>query len=117
MTTTPDGPKSIMIKPDQEATAVKQLNVILNWSEELKRLVPPEEYRIDSLFLRRFRDRHGVDRVSESHSAESTWQLRDVAESPRYPRSPWYGRDAHARCDSIGGGGPASRYDLGRMEF
>ena len=36
VTTTPDGPRFIMIKPDQEATAVKQVNVILNWSEELR---------------------------------------------------------------------------------
>ena len=42
VTRTPDGARFIMIKLNQEASAVKQLNVILNWSEELKRLVPPE---------------------------------------------------------------------------
>ena len=38
---TPDGLSFIMIKLSQEESAVMQLNVILNWFEELKRLVPP----------------------------------------------------------------------------
>ena len=35
-----DGLRFIMIKLGQEESAVMQLNVILNWSEELERLVP-----------------------------------------------------------------------------
>ncbi len=36
---TPDGQRFLMIK--QEQTGVAQIHVILNWFEELKRLVPP----------------------------------------------------------------------------
>ena len=38
---TPDGDRFIMIKPDEESEPT-QINVVLNWFEELKRLVPPE---------------------------------------------------------------------------
>ncbi|MCH7917632.1 MAG: hypothetical protein IIC50_06565 [Planctomycetes bacterium] len=72
VTTTPDGPKSIMIKLDQEATAVKQLNVILNRSEKLKRLVPPEEYRSDSLFLK---DRQEISWAIWGPSVPQIWSL------------------------------------------
>ena len=37
---TPEGLRFIMIKLGQEDSSVTQLNVILNWCEELKRLVP-----------------------------------------------------------------------------
>jgi Tol biopolymer transport system component len=37
---TPDGLRFLMIKPGQEGSMVTQLNVVLNWSEELKRLAP-----------------------------------------------------------------------------
>jgi hypothetical protein len=30
----------LMIKPSEPAQAPTQINVVLNWSEELKRLVP-----------------------------------------------------------------------------
>jgi len=37
----PDGQRFLMLKPvEQEATAPTQINVVLNWTEELKRLVP-----------------------------------------------------------------------------
>jgi hypothetical protein len=39
----PDGLRFIMIKPVQEESAVMQLNVILNFSEELERLVPTDK--------------------------------------------------------------------------
>jgi len=38
----PDGQRFLMLKPDeQEAAAPTQINVVLNWFEELKRRVPP----------------------------------------------------------------------------
>jgi len=37
---TPDGDRFIMIKPE-EGSEPTQINVVLNWGEELKRLVPP----------------------------------------------------------------------------
>ena len=37
----PDGQRFLMLKPvGQERTAPTQINVVLNWTEELKRLVP-----------------------------------------------------------------------------
>jgi serine/threonine-protein kinase len=37
----PDGQRFLMLKPnEQEASALTQINVVLNWSEELKRRVP-----------------------------------------------------------------------------
>jgi hypothetical protein len=37
----PDGQRFLMIKPiEQEQAAPTQINVVLNWTEELKRLVP-----------------------------------------------------------------------------
>ncbi len=36
---TPDGQRFIMVKAEQEL-ALTQINVVLNWFEELKRLVP-----------------------------------------------------------------------------
>jgi hypothetical protein len=37
----PDGQRFLMLKPTGEAgTAPTQINLVLNWSEELKRLVP-----------------------------------------------------------------------------
>jgi serine/threonine-protein kinase len=39
-----DGQRFLMVKPvDQEEAARTQINVVLNWTEELKRLVPPEK--------------------------------------------------------------------------
>ncbi len=38
----PDGDRFIMIKPDEESEPT-QINVVLNWFEELKRLVPTEK--------------------------------------------------------------------------
>jgi hypothetical protein len=38
----PDGRRFLMLKPsEQEAAAPMQINVVLNWFEELKRRVPP----------------------------------------------------------------------------
>ncbi len=37
----PDGQRFLMIKPVEQAQAATQINVVLNWFEELKRLVPP----------------------------------------------------------------------------
>ena len=38
----PDGQRFLMLKPsEQAATAPTQINVVLNWFEELKRRVPP----------------------------------------------------------------------------
>ena len=37
----PDGQHFLMIKQDDVITSPKELNVILNWSEELKRRAPP----------------------------------------------------------------------------
>jgi len=39
---TPDGDRFIMIKPDEESEPT-QINVVLNWGEELKRLAPTEK--------------------------------------------------------------------------
>jgi hypothetical protein len=37
----PDGLRFLMVKPsEQTSTAPTQINVVLNWTEELKRLVP-----------------------------------------------------------------------------
>jgi hypothetical protein len=36
---TPDGQRFLMVKDDQ-ATSSTQINVVVNWQEELKRLVP-----------------------------------------------------------------------------
>ena len=37
-----DGQRFLMVKPiEQEQAAPTQINVVLNWTEELKRLVPP----------------------------------------------------------------------------
>jgi hypothetical protein len=37
----PDGQHFAMIKQDDPGTNPKELNVVLNWSEELKRRAPP----------------------------------------------------------------------------
>jgi hypothetical protein len=38
----PDGQRFLMLKPaDQAEASPTQINVVLNWFEELKRLVPP----------------------------------------------------------------------------
>jgi Tol biopolymer transport system component len=37
---TPDGKRFLMIKESGGGTATKNLNVVLNWDQELKRLVP-----------------------------------------------------------------------------
>jgi hypothetical protein len=40
----PDGRRFLMLKPtEQEATAPAQINVVLNWFEELKRRVPSKQ--------------------------------------------------------------------------
>jgi hypothetical protein len=40
----PDGQRFLMLKPsEQETAAPTQINVVLNWSEELKRRVPTEK--------------------------------------------------------------------------
>ncbi len=36
----PDGQRFLMIKPSEQESAATQLNVVLNWSEELRRLAP-----------------------------------------------------------------------------
>ena len=36
----PDGQRFLMVKDSAQATAVTQINVVLNWFEELKRRVP-----------------------------------------------------------------------------
>jgi eukaryotic-like serine/threonine-protein kinase len=39
----PDGQRFLMLKPiEQQQVGVTQINVVLNWTEELKRLVPTE---------------------------------------------------------------------------
>ena len=38
----PDGQHFVMIEVDREASRITQFNVVLNWFEELKRLVPPK---------------------------------------------------------------------------
>ncbi len=39
---TPDGQRFLMIKPSEQESSPVQLNIVLNWFEELKRLVPTE---------------------------------------------------------------------------
>ncbi len=39
---TPDGQRFLMIK-ESEQEALRQINVVLNWFEEMKRLVPTEQ--------------------------------------------------------------------------
>ncbi len=36
----PDGKRFLMIKASEQEVTVTQINVVLNWFEELKRLVP-----------------------------------------------------------------------------
>ena len=36
----PDGKHFVMIKPSEQQSARTQINVVLNWPEELKRLAP-----------------------------------------------------------------------------
>jgi hypothetical protein len=36
----PDGQRFLMLKPTEQAQAPEQINVVLNWFEELKRRVP-----------------------------------------------------------------------------
>jgi hypothetical protein len=36
----PDGQRFLMLKPSEQAGAPTQINVVLNWFEELKRRVP-----------------------------------------------------------------------------
>jgi hypothetical protein len=36
----PDGQRFLMIKPSEQESAATQVNVVLNWSDELRRLVP-----------------------------------------------------------------------------
>ena len=36
----PDGQRFLMLKPDQETQSATQINVVLNWFEELKQKVP-----------------------------------------------------------------------------
>ena len=38
----PDGQRFVMIKVSEEQEAVGQINIVLNWFEELKRLVPTD---------------------------------------------------------------------------
>ena len=37
---TPDGQRFLMIKDREQATAITQINIVLNWFEELKKRVP-----------------------------------------------------------------------------
>jgi hypothetical protein len=37
----PDGQRFLMLKEGERATSATQINVVLNWFEELKRRVPP----------------------------------------------------------------------------
>jgi hypothetical protein len=37
-----DGQRFLMLKPAEQAEATTQINVVLNWFEELKRKVPTE---------------------------------------------------------------------------
>jgi serine/threonine-protein kinase len=39
----PDGQRFLMLKPDQETQSATQINVVLNWFEELKRRVPAKQ--------------------------------------------------------------------------
>ena len=36
----PDGQRFLMLKEDESAASTAQINIVLNWFEELKRLVP-----------------------------------------------------------------------------
>jgi len=36
----PDGQRFLMLKPNEQAQAATQINVVLNWFEDLKRRVP-----------------------------------------------------------------------------
>jgi hypothetical protein len=38
----PDGQRFLMLQPSEQAQAPTQINVVLNWFEELKRRVPTE---------------------------------------------------------------------------
>jgi hypothetical protein len=38
----PDGQRFLMIQPIEEEAPPTQINVVLNWAEELKRRVPAE---------------------------------------------------------------------------
>ena len=38
----PDGQHFVMVETDREASRITHFKVILNWFEELKRLVPPK---------------------------------------------------------------------------
>jgi hypothetical protein len=38
---TPDGQRFVMVKPSEQELAATQINVVLNWFEELKRRVGP----------------------------------------------------------------------------
>ena len=40
---TPDGQRFVMVKPSEQELAVTQINVVLNWFQELKRRVGPGE--------------------------------------------------------------------------
>ena len=40
---TPDGQSFLMLQPEYDDSAVRELHVVLNWFDELKRLVPPRE--------------------------------------------------------------------------
>ncbi len=37
---TPDGQRFVMVKPSEQQGAATQINVVLNWFEELKQRVP-----------------------------------------------------------------------------
>jgi hypothetical protein len=39
----PDGQRFLMIKASEQESAATQINVVVNWSEELKRLVPTQK--------------------------------------------------------------------------
>jgi hypothetical protein len=42
---TPDGQRFVMVKPSEQELAATQINVVLNWFEDLKRRVGPGEKR------------------------------------------------------------------------
>ena len=39
---TPDGQRFVMVQAAEQEAGATQINVVLNWFEELKRLVPTE---------------------------------------------------------------------------
>jgi hypothetical protein len=41
---TPDGQRLLMVKENDQAAGTTQINVVLNWFEELKRLAPPTNH-------------------------------------------------------------------------